>query len=221
MEDQIYALFTAPDVVLRPRDIVNKLGIDKRVVNQHLNSLMKQKKLSLTHTSNGGNPRYTQGDGSTFIDSDDVYESLKNDILDLFITPETVLKPAEIARQLNLTTSELNRYLHKLVNERKLSVIRTSNGGNPRYHLGNGQVVIESSKEVIEKTPETDILNLFTTPETILKPVDIAKKLNLEKKDVNRYLHMLFTQMKLSVIRKPNGGDPRYHLGKGETIVDG
>ena len=153
-----------------------------------------------------------------FIDS--LFAKMGDTIYALFKTPETVLRPQDIARTLNIEKRVVNRHLLTLINQKKLSVTRTANGGNPRYSQGNGTTTIEPDEKTTEKSPENDILELFSTPETVLKPFDIAKKLNLEKTETNRYLYNLLMKKKLSVIRTSNGGNPRYFLGDGETITE-
>lgn len=66
---------------------------------------------------------------------------------------------------------------------------------------------------------EDQIFNLFTDKSVILRPLNVARLLNIEKKEANKHLHSLMEKKKLSVTRTKTGGDPQYQLGSGEVMT--
>lgn len=71
----------------------------------------------------------------------------------------------------------------------------------------------------IQSSEEIDILNIVSNSGPV-KPIDIAKALKLDKTTVNKSLHNLFKNRKVSVYRHADKTNPRYILGPGEEIID-
>lgn len=135
----------------------------------------------------------------------------KESVLALFVNESTIIRPRDVMKKFGTEKSAVNRLLSELVREKKLSVVRTSTGGDPQYQLGAGE-----TKTLDDPLSDLDILDKManlgeaTAPE--LAKAILGNNLSASVSSINSKLYSLQRNGRVSSRRDPNEAYPLWSL---------